>query len=197
MSDGHKSPVKKCPDCGETKPVAEFGLNKRLSDGYARYCKACFGVRSRASYRKRRAEQGKQVREARVVPAGSKYCPGCTEIKALEEFGRNRAAHDGLTDYCKPCHNSIMAEIRRRKHGSARNYHLKRRYGITADEVKELLATQGGICLRAPAVHVDHNHETGLFRGLLCFSCNGALGQFDDESWRLRLAADYLESGVG
>ncbi|HXA62906.1 MAG TPA: endonuclease VII domain-containing protein, partial [Streptosporangiaceae bacterium] len=49
------------------------------------------------------------------------------------------------------------------------------------------------ICLRSPSAHVDHDHETGLFRGVLCFSCNGALGQFQDDPERLRSAADYLE----
>jgi hypothetical protein len=199
MSEFGVPSVKSCPDCGETKSVTEFGLNKRMSDGRARYCKVCFGARSKASYRKRMAAQGKQVRERPDLPDGFKYCPRCEEGKSVAEFGRNRAEKSGLTAYCKPCHNVAMAENKAKNHGSVRSFMLKRRYGMTAEQVDEMRQRQGGvclICLRSSAVHVDHNHETGLVRGALCFSCNGGLGQFDDESWRLRLAADYLEGSL-
>jgi len=56
-------PTKLCPDCDKEKPTEAFGRNKRLKDGLARYCKECFQRRSRASYRKRMSERGKQVRE--------------------------------------------------------------------------------------------------------------------------------------
>jgi hypothetical protein len=188
--------VKTCPGCKEQKPASEFGKNKRSADGLAYYCKPCFREVSKASYRKRKAEQGKEVRESREVPEGSKYCPRCDTIKLREDFGRNRTTGDGLTAYCKPCHSKVGAENRARLHGSTRSFHLKRRYGLTEEQVEAINARQGGICvicLRKPAKHVDHNHETGLFRGLLCFGCNGGLGQFEDHPWRLREAARYLD----
>ncbi|WP_243708993.1 endonuclease VII domain-containing protein [Actinomadura sp. GC306] len=89
-----------------------------------------------------------------------------------------------------------MAGIRARNHGSGRNYLLKLRYGVTEEEVERMIAEQGGvcvICLRAEAKHVDHDHMTGLVRRILCFKCNGGLGQFEDDPERLRLAAEYLE----
>ncbi|MBE7186743.1 endonuclease VII domain-containing protein, partial [Jatrophihabitans endophyticus] len=97
----------------------------------------------------------------------------------VEEFPRNKSQKSGLGTYCKPCHNRIVEENRAR-HGGSRNYHLRRRYGITAKHADQMLAEQNGvcaICLEAPAAHVDHDHETGRVRGLLCFNCNGALGQ--------------------
>ncbi|MFC4909465.1 endonuclease VII domain-containing protein [Actinomadura gamaensis] len=117
-------------------------------------------------------------------------------MKPLEEFARNRSRKSGVSTYCKPCHAAVCAENRARNHGSARNYRLKLRYGITEQQADRLLAAQGGmcvICLRAPASHVDHDHDTGLVRGMLCFKCNNGLGQFGDEVWRLEEAADYLE----
>ncbi|MGI5169477.1 endonuclease VII domain-containing protein [Spirillospora sp. CA-253888] len=194
MSEG-----KECRDCGFVKPVSEYWKRKASPDGLSLYCRECFGLRNAAKYRRKRAAEGKQARPYRrhsAVPEGMKYCPQCEEVKALDAFGRNRATSSGLTAYCKPCHNRVMAEGKERNHGSGRNYLLKLRYGITEAEVEALRERQGGvcvICLRSPAAHVDHSHLTGLVRGVLCFGCNGALGQFGDDEWRLREAADYLE----
>ena len=86
-----------------------------------------------------------------------------------------------------------------RKRVIDRRYQLKRKYGITPEHYDALLAEQDGgcaICGRAPrddiALHVDHDHATGAIRGLLCFRCNNALGDFDDDHDRLGAALTYL-----
>ncbi len=96
--------------------------------------------------------------------------------------------------YCKPCFNArTKASVE--LNGGARNYHLRRRYGITAEHFDQMFAEQGGlcaICRDAPAEHVDHDHRTGRVRGLLCFNCNGALGQFRDRADLMLRAFAYL-----
>ena len=46
-------------------------------------------------------------------------------------------------------------------------------------------------------LHVDHDHETGKIRGLLCHACNIVLGLVKDDPDRLRLLANYLEVSNG
>ncbi len=84
--------------------------------------------------------------------------------------------------------------------GGSRSYHLTRRYGITAAEADVMFTEQGGlcaICKAAPAAHVDHDHTTGAVRALLCFNCNGGLGQFRDDRDVLLAAVAYLETHSG
>jgi Recombination endonuclease VII len=126
-----------------------------------------------------------------------KRCPDCGVSKSLEEFPRNRNCKDGRHPYCKPCHNARGKESKERLYGGSRHYHLMRRYGIGADEFDELVRRQGGVCVicgRPDPEHVDHDHDTGAVRGILCFNCNGGLGQFRDSRDALRAAAEYLEA---
>lgn len=104
---------------------------------------------------------------------------------------------DGRHTYCKDCNNARSKESRERLHGGSRHYHLKRRYGIGAADVDALIAEQGGVCAvcgRPDPEHVDHDHVTGIVRGILCFNCNGGLGQFGDDQDRLIAAAHYFDA---
>jgi Recombination endonuclease VII len=124
-----------------------------------------------------------------------KRCPDCREWKPNDEFPRNRNARDGRHAYCKPCHNARGRETRARLYGGSRHYHLKKRYGIGAAEVDALIAAQGNvcpICRRESPEQVDHDHATGKVRGVLCFNCNGGLGQFRDDVDALTNAIAYL-----
>jgi Recombination endonuclease VII. len=124
-----------------------------------------------------------------------RYCPDCKEIKSLGEFPRNRADSTGYASYCKPCHNARGREVKLRLHGGFREYHLRHRYGIGQKEFDALLASQGGVCAICGAQnpeHVDHDHVFGNVRGILCFNCNGGLGQFKDRPDLLHKAIGYL-----
>jgi hypothetical protein len=87
-----------------------------------------------------------------------------------------------------------------------RNTHLTTKYGITLEEYETMLGAQDGGCKICGATEankpgnrytnlvVDHNHETGQVRGLLCNAHNRALGMFDDDVELLQKAIDYLEA---
>lgn len=80
-----------------------------------------------------------------------------------------------------------------------RSRNLQTKYNLTDSEYNALLQDQGGSCLicrdtaGSRMLAVDHEHDTGRVRGLLCSPCNTALGLFKDSPELLRLAADYLE----
>ena len=75
---------------------------------------------------------------------------------------------------------------------------VKRKYGITMDDVERLKAEQNFACkiCKKPEVNktlaIDHDHKTGVVRGLLCGNCNRALGLFQDDLNLLESAKQYL-----
>jgi hypothetical protein len=141
-------------------------------------------------------EDGPQQRHLDGLPP-VKRCPDCGATKPLDEFPRNKNYRDGRHPYCKPCHNARGKESKQRLYGGSRHYHLKRRYGIGADDFDRLVEEQGGMCAicgRRDPEHVDHSHATGEVRGILCFNCNGGLGQFRDSVDALRSAVAYLDA---
>lgn len=116
-----------------------------------------------------------------------KRCRGCRVVKSPEEYMTNPRLAQGLHSYCRPCEASRMRDWRAKDpEGAARKErerHLIRTYGITVDRFDEMLDGQGGgcgICSTEPtpggrAFAVDHNHETGATRGILCSVCNSSL----------------------
>lgn len=79
---------------------------------------------------------------------------------------------------------------------TAKKNRLKLTYNITLEDVDLLKHKQGGycaICGNIPRTwHIDHDHLSGKVRGMLCSSCNMALGLFHDDTERIRKAVDYL-----
>ena len=190
--------MKWCPECDCFKTLAEFFTDRRASDGKTCYCKPCMTRRNAESKARRaRGERIERRRPKRTLHelAFEKRCAECGEIKRLDAFAINRSQPHGVGAYCLSCHNQIVRENAIAVHGSTRSKHLKARYGLTADEVAVMVEAQGGtcaICQVKPAEHVDHDHETGDVRGILCFTCNVGLGNFNDEPERLLLAHRYL-----
>lgn len=73
---------------------------------------------------------------------------------------------------------------------------MRNRYGLSKDQYMQLLADQCwscAICNSTVPLLVDHNHRTGQVRGLLCRTCNSALGMLRDEAVLASKAADYLK----
>jgi hypothetical protein len=109
----------------------------------------------------------------------------------------------------KPC--ATCRKIRTTEDGNHPGYcveclywwRIKRVFGLDRSQYAAMLSTQGNccaICGRSPEgsypgmLHVDHCHDTGKVRGLLCQVCNLSLGKFQHDPDLLRRAAEYLEA---
>jgi hypothetical protein len=173
--------MKRCARCGETKPCAAFAPKPSNLDGLQNRCHDC----AAGSDRRRQKAMGRTLPDAGAVPEAHEYCQGCGEVKPHSEWHRKVSSPDGLASRCRSC-----------RAVDNRVGHLKLQYGLTPAELDAMVAEQQGICcicLAAPAEHVDHCHKTGRVRGVLCFSCNAALGQFKDRPDAIRRAAAYVE----
>ena len=127
-----------------------------------------------------------------------KACAKCSETKPLDDFHRQPSGPQGRHSYCKTCFNTQA----RGKHRNVpvarrRSQNLKTRYGITSEDFRALIDTQHGDCLlcEQPLAGkrkvVDHDHNTGKVRGILCHRCNVMIGGMDDHAW-LRRALEYI-----
>ena len=153
----------------------------------------------------------KQILE--LVSAIEKKCPRCKKKFPIEEFGKS-------SYYCKSCAyfytkrwresnprwKESQKEYRKKAVDSIRNRYLKRTYDITLNDYHDMLKKQNYKCAicgsedaknmyKAGTFCVDHDHETGKVRGLLCDLCNVGLGKFRDSSVFLSKASLYISEG--
>lgn len=100
---------KRCPDCGETKPLDEFYKNRRATYGVGTYCKECTKPRNRAALAKRRKEQPHLVREANMRARGVKFNLTSEECQALLDNG---CAICGTKDKLHIDHDHLTGHVR-------------------------------------------------------------------------------------
>jgi hypothetical protein len=92
-----------------------------------------------------------------------------------------------------------IKEYRRLNPNAVKNAALKRKFGIDIDAYEKLFEEQSGVCAVCKVSfvgtipNVDHNHTTNKVRGLLCMSCNIALGHVKDSVEVLESAIEYLK----
>ena len=134
-----------------------------------------------------------------------KKCSDCQVEKPLDDFHKNsnRPPHN-RAGRCKPCAAVYSANWyqanKDRLIPRMRKTAYARRYKFTVEEYEILLAEQGNGCAICKAItgsngkrlSVDHNHQTGVVRGLLCDDCNIGLGKFKDNPSLLAKAINYL-----
>jgi Recombination endonuclease VII len=167
--------TKICTNCKEDRPIDHFGKCSRNADKINNECKFC--NRARAN---RWAAENKVKNSIRASTWNKENSQRHNEISVKWNVGNKRKKRDT---------------------------HLKKNFGITIEEYDNLLNVQEGKCAicgnpestfdgrtKSPKMlSVDHDHITGVVRGLLCQTCNLVLGLFKDSLERFEMAMKYLE----
>lgn len=200
---------KPCSVCGAVKPLHEFHRAPRGKFGRESRCKECKAARRKAEYVP--AVPDPVAREARYTGhrGDTKTCTKCEETKPVSEFSQRGMGAYGplLRSSCKACNSERAKQWHADNPGRAvsnkRKQLLWELYRLTPQDYFRILDAQGGVCAicgkppgaahaRDMRLAVDHDHETGSVRGLLCQSCNRAIGLLGDNPVLMRRAISYL-----
>jgi predicted nucleic acid-binding Zn ribbon protein len=143
--------------------------------------------------------------------------------KAFQPMQKTGPGRRWCSEACKHIMNGNPVRLAKMESGEAddeklkaasaarRKWAIKRSFGITLEQYNEMLEKQGGLCAicgqpesakngwnsKTRFLAVDHCHDTGKIRGLLCTQCNQGLGNFRDDTARMKAAIHYLESHDG
>lgn len=135
-----------------------------------------------------------------------KGCGTCRPCKYQQKRGYETADREKYNAQVKRNRDKRRESIREKNRewlasdaDRAKGYALAK-YGITLDDYNRMLAEQGGGCAicgsetnkNGKALFVDHCHDTGRVRGILCYKCNTGLGSFKDDAGLLEKAFRYL-----
>jgi hypothetical protein len=139
-----------------------------------------------------------------------KVCNKCNQSKHIDLFPKAdpktksyNKYKNGIKPWCKECYRTYNTKYMKKMRGEGTKAysHYYKKYGLTQEEVIQMHEERLGKCdicgcqtdHRYDKLCVDHSHDTGKVRGLLCFSCNTALGNFKDNIENLKNAISYLE----
>ena len=132
--------------------------------------------------------------DVNLIPTPSRQCATCSESKPITEF---QYTSPNISN-CKSCVAKSRRPIGRIK---VRDKWLQRAYGITLEQYRGMLVSQGGLCAicktdypggRWGQLCVDHDHASGRVRGLLCGRCNKALGMIRERPVVALSMVDYI-----
>lgn len=100
---------KRCSKCEEVKPVADFHVSKRNSDGYASSCKLCSNKQKQLHYRKLATKRQNEMPHIKT-----KRCPKCDTEKPVSQFFKSVGKVDGYRSICKECDKESAIQYRKK-----------------------------------------------------------------------------------
>ena len=171
--------------------------------------------------REEQVRLGLDYHSKKYTPDGKRICTGCKLPKELTDYASDPRYKDGLRSRCKECQNTYSkgyywkdpetagikakqyrVENPERHKEIRRNSHLKKEYGITQEEYLMMLDAQDNRCAICFCTfnmadsklfpHIDHCHDSGKVRSILCQQCNLALGAIQDSDAIAMSMVKYL-----
>jgi hypothetical protein len=127
----------------------------------------------------------------------TKTCNLCKQEKDLSLFSVDNRSKSGYQTRCKDCQAAVKKEMAAYYRGK----HLEYKYGMTHEQYESMLEEQDHKCAvcgieekyaENSRLCIDHNHDTGQVRGLLCKKCNQAIGLLQDNADFCDSAGKYL-----
>ena len=132
---------------------------------------------------------------------GFSWCSKCKQFRSVDEFGWD-GTRDALKRVCRPCAAAYQATYNANNREQIALRITLAQWGLTEAQYVALFEAQQHRCAICGAerraarnLSIDHDHATGVVRGLLCQDCNMGLGQFGDDPARLEAAAAYVRAG--
>lgn len=141
----------------------------------------------------------------------TRTCPRCNVEKDTAMYYNDASRKSGISSWCQEClkTNDRLYQINL-KHKGRKARGLKKNFDMTYDQYVYMLKLQDNKCAicklketaRNPnnkklrSLSVDHDHTTGAIRGLLCITCNIALGMLKDDTAIVVSALEYLTKGT-
>lgn len=165
---------------------------------YSAACKECTGLREKELKHKRGEYDPVLAAHRERERRGIKLCPKCGEEKSLDEFKARLVGEGKFKAYCISCEKAYLKDYQADHFETRRAHRREREYGLENGEFDRLMLCQDEKCAACqdpigPDCHVDHDHATGIVRGLLCGPCNPALGHLKDDPSRTARLLEYLE----
>ena len=152
---------------------------------------------------KEQKEKRRKERIANYTPEELAIHKAKQSIRNAERYAKNKEKILGYKKKHREKYRDRYIERAREKRASATEKpfdYLKRDYGLTKESYLEMLKSQNGVCAiccnpeKKRRLAVDHCHNTGKIRGLLCTRCNTSIGRFNDDVELLQKAIDYLKT---
>jgi len=176
----------KCTKCKKEKDCKYFSFRNDTKK-YRTQCRQCA-----KGYKGLLSDRQSEIKK--LFEEGLKRCGNCNSIKSLDSFHSDKHTVSGLASSCKEC----KKEYATKNKDAIKKSRAKLLYGVSDVEYNKLVSINNcQICNKkvdGTSRHIDHCHNTGVARGILCRKCNLGLGHFRDNKKYLKMAIKYLKA---